>query len=117
MCKVPNPSPSTHQNGCEIGTVPLYGYGFPDSFNKGTIRIETIRYSFQQLQQPPKIKVKRTINCISIVTQHSQIVCIQIYPFTLISFRSMNIYQGIEGPSIWGKFAVWSHPYGKLFDF
>ena len=41
-----------------------------DSFNKGTIRIEAIRYSFQQLQKPPKIKVKRTINCISIVTQH-----------------------------------------------
>ena len=46
------------QNGCQIGTVPLYGYDF--SFNTGTIRIETIMYS--ELHQPPKIKVKRTIN-------------------------------------------------------
>ena len=30
------------------------------SFNTGTIRIETIMYS--ELHQPPKIKVKRTIN-------------------------------------------------------
>ena len=69
------------------------------SVNKGTIRIETIRYSFQQLQQPPKIKVKRTINCISIVTQHSQIVfflnCIILYKYIpLISFPFVSIYQG-----------------------
>ena len=66
------------QNGCEIGTVPLYGYDF--------CKTPSIMVQFQQLQQPPKIKIKRTINCISIGTQHSQIVCIQIYPFNFLSF-------------------------------
>ena len=49
------------------------GTVFVGSFNKGTIRFETIRCSFQQLQQPPSAKVERTINCIAIVIrQHSQ---------------------------------------------
>ena len=74
------------QNGCQIGQVPLYAMIFLDSFNKGRIRVETIRCSSQQLQQPPK--VKRTITCLSIViTQHSQIVffinCIIIYKYTI----------------------------------
>ena len=51
------------QNGCQIGQVPLHGYDFckAPSIQLGTIRIETIWSSFQQVQQPPKVKVKRTI--------------------------------------------------------
>ena len=42
------------QNECQIGQVPLYGYDF--------CKTPSIR-----VQQPPKVKVKRTIPYISIV--------------------------------------------------
>ena len=66
--------------------------------HKGTIRIKTIRCNFQQLQQPHKVKVKRTIHCISIVTQHSQIVFfinhMIIYKYIPFISFCFNIYQG-----------------------
>ena len=64
----------------------------------GTIRIETIRCSFQHLQQLLEVRVKRTINYISIVTQHSQIVVFInriIYKYIIsFFFWFVNIYQG-----------------------
>ena len=62
------------QNGCQLGQVPLYGYNsckIPSIW----VMIETIRCSFQQLQQTPEFKAKGTIKCIPIViTQHPQIM-------------------------------------------
>ena len=49
------------------------------------------------------------------MTQHSQIVCIQIY-IPLISFRSVNIYQG-EVPQYGVSLPCGPIHTGKLFDF
>ena len=58
----------------------LWVWFLQDSFNKGTIRIETIRCSIRQLQQPTTVKVKSTIHCISIViTQHLDFVLYKQY--------------------------------------
>ena len=75
------------QNGCQIEPAPLYGYNFckiPSIW----VMIETIRCSFQQLQQTPMVKAKGTIKCIPIViTQNPQIMffikCMIMYKFTL----------------------------------
>ena len=89
------------QNGCQIGPVPLYGYYFCKT---PSIRVQLGLKQlgivfFSNYSNPLRLRVKRTINCISIVTQHSQIVflinCIMIYKYIpLISFCSVNIYQG-----------------------
>ena len=76
------------QNGCQIGQVPLYGYNFC-KIPSIRVMIETIRCSFQQLQQPPKVMAKGTIVYYTalVITQHPQIMsfikCMIMYKFTL----------------------------------
>ena len=103
------------QNGCQIGQVSLYMYTFC-KIPSILVMIETIRCSFQQLQQTPKVKAKGTLKCTPIViTQHPQIMfCIKsiiMYKFTLsFSFglstlfriKSLNMgYVCHVDPSIW----------------
>ena len=101
------------QNGCQQAA--LYGYSFCKILLIW-VMIETIRCSFQQLQQPLKVKAMGTIKCIPIlITQHPQsmfyIKCMIMYKFTLkfsfvflTSFRVKSLNMGYVcrvDPSIW----------------